>query len=94
MYDTTKAGAWQDGGSRSQIMPLVIVGSLQAAFPPSAQLEKISGQPVVGHGQLVHLPKTEWQSVRALHAASVVTVEHDEGAGHAAGHSIGGSVVA
>jgi len=61
------------------------VGPLHDAWAPSAHMTKNIGHPGTAQSQVRQVPNTEWQSVRASHAAWGVTVEHDAGAGHVAG---------
>ena len=68
MYETTFAGASQYGVAIWQIgVPL------HNAFPPSAHREKRAQQPTALQPQVPGSTNTEWQSVRASHAASVAT---------------------
>lgn len=54
---------------------------LHAACPPSAHREKWAQQPTALQPQLPGSTNTEWQSVRASHAASVATFAQGAGAG-------------
>jgi hypothetical protein len=50
---------------------------MHEALPPSEHREKLAQQPATAQSQIGLSTNTEWQSERASHAASVVTLAHD-----------------
>jgi hypothetical protein len=79
VYEVTYAPVQMGGSFAQTVMPRLPVKPLHAALPPSMHLEKPMQQPGVAQSQVPRSAKTEWQSVRASHAASVVTLSQKAG---------------